>query len=140
MTELAHTAGLPDTPDNGGRAPSFLALAGRVAALTTSAFALTEGLGQLRRRMEHDADDADQLAEQAAAAEVDPHFLGLVHEAARALRAVATVTGEAAAAADQMAHASQGMDDAHNAEYRGVYEAVQASGYQQPKPGFLRAR
>ncbi|MFJ3094626.1 conjugal transfer protein TraB [Streptomyces hydrogenans] len=140
MTDLAHTAGLPDTPSDSGRAPSFLALAGRVAALTASAVALTEGLGQLRRRMEHDADDADRLAEQAGAAEVDAHLLGLVHEAARALRTVASVTGEAVQAADQMAHASQATADAHSAEYRGVYEAVQASGYQQPKPGFLRTR
>ncbi|RSR92825.1 conjugal transfer protein TraB, partial [Streptomyces sp. WAC00469] len=39
---------------------------------------------------------------------------------------------------DQMASAADGLASAHEREYRGVYEAVKASGVRQAKPGFYR--
>ncbi|WP_461712351.1 conjugal transfer protein TraB [Streptomyces sp. DSM 41013] len=126
-------------PARGGR-PSFTRLAGRMAALTASALALKEGLWALQRRMERDADHADMLADLCIAAEVEPRFTGQIHEAATALRAVATASADLARTADQVQHDSQGLHDAHQAEYRGVYEAVNASGVRQAKPGFYRNR
>ena len=123
-----------------GERPSFTRLAGRTAALTASALALKEGLWSLQRRMERDADQADKLAELCVAAEVEPRFAGQIHEAADALRKVAQASVELAQAADQVETSSQDLHDAHQREYRGVYEAVQASGVRQAKPGFYRTR
>jgi hypothetical protein len=38
-----------------------------------------------------------------------------------------------------MAAGAQAVKDAHQQDYRGIYEAVQASGARQAKPGFYRA-
>lgn len=130
----------PNLPDTSGRAPGFRGLAARVTAFASSALALAQGLHALRRQMNHDADDADRLAEMCAAAEVEPKFTALIHEAGASLRAVATASGQMAQAADQMATAADGLASAHEREYRGVYEAVQASGVRQAKPGFYRTR
>jgi hypothetical protein len=127
---------LPDRPD-GGR-PSFLRLAGRMTTLTGAALALKEGLWLLKARMESDAADADRLAEQSAAAEVEPRFVALINEAGTALRKVADASGDLAGAADAVEANARAFGDAHEAEYRGVYEAVQASGVQQAKAGFYR--
>ncbi|MFE9783660.1 conjugal transfer protein TraB [Streptomyces sp. NPDC005775] len=129
---------LPDTT-TGGR-PSFLALAARVTSFSASAFALVEGLRALRRQMEHDADDADRLAEMCDQAEVEPKFTSLIREAGGELRAVATASGEMATAVDDMATAADDLSTSHDREYRGVYESVQASGVQQARPGFYRTR
>ncbi|MFC8408615.1 conjugal transfer protein TraB [Streptomyces griseoincarnatus] len=123
-----------------GGSPSFTRLAARTAALTASALALKEGLWSLQRRMRHDADQADHLADLCVAAEVEPRFTGLINEAAEALRAVAEASGDLARTADQVQHDSQDLHDAHQQEYRGVYEAVNASGVRQAKPGFYRTR
>lgn len=131
-----YTVRLPDR----GVKPSFLRLAARVTTLTAAALALKEGLWLLKRRMEHDADDSDTLAEQCAAAEVEPRFTGLVHEAGTALRVVATASGDVASAADLMEYQARGFGEAHQSEYRGIYEAVNASGVRQAKPGFYRTR
>ncbi|MFJ7069892.1 conjugal transfer protein TraB [Streptomyces sp. NPDC101115] len=138
--ELVYTA--PDLPERSGdgETPSFLRLNGRLTALALSAMRLTEGLHKLRRQMEHDADDADRLAEMCRQAEVEPQFLALIHEASGALRAVATASGEMAGAADDLTAATENLADAHDREYRGVFETVQASGVQQAKPGFYRTR
>ncbi|MDV9191586.1 conjugal transfer protein TraB [Streptomyces sp. SR27] len=139
MTELEPytAAGLP--AESSGR-PSFLRLAGRITTLVGAAAALTEGLWVLKRRMEKDADAADRLAEQCAEAEVEPRFTALITDAASALRAVAESSGELAGAADVMAANARDFGDAHDREYRGVYEAVQSSGVQQAKPGFYEVR
>ncbi|MFD7576212.1 conjugal transfer protein TraB [Streptomyces sp. NPDC059810] len=126
-------------PAETGR-PGFLRLAGRVTAFARSAAVLTEGLRKLRRAMEHDANDADVLAEMCDQAEVEPRFTAMIRNAGTALRAVATASGEMATASDQMATAADALADAHDREYRGVYEAVNASGVQQAKPGFYRSR
>jgi uncharacterized membrane protein YkoI len=128
-------------PEHGGDgAPSFLRLAGKMSTLTAAALALKEGLWLLKRHMEHDADDADHMAEQSTAAEVEPRFTGLIHTAAGELRAVADASADVADSADQMEVNARGFTDAHESEYRGVYEAVRASGVQQAKAGFYRTR
>ncbi|MFD8147358.1 conjugal transfer protein TraB [Streptomyces sp. NPDC059708] len=131
---------LPAVHSGGGRTPSFLSLAGRLALLSAAAVALKEGLWELRHRMARDASRADQLAEMCAAAEVEPAYTALIHEAGRSLRAVADASAELADAADEMEFSARGAADAHETEYRGVYEAVQASGARQAKPGFYRSR
>ncbi|CAL9617886.1 hypothetical protein SUDANB58_05765 (plasmid) [Streptomyces sp. enrichment culture] len=123
-----------------GGTPSFTRLAARTAALAASALALKEGLWSLQRRMERDADHADMLADLCTAAEVEPRFTGLITEAGAALRAVAQASAEVARTADQVQHDARGLHDAHQSEYRGVYEAVNASGVRQAKPGFYRTR
>ncbi|WP_432034476.1 conjugal transfer protein TraB [Streptomyces antibioticus] len=138
MTDLVPST--PDLPATAGPTPGFRGLAARVTAFSASALALTQGLRALRRQMERDADDADHLAEMCAVAEVEPRFTALIHEAGGSLRAVANASGEMANAADEMATAADGLAAAHEAEYRGVYEAVNASGVQQAKPGFYRTR
>ncbi|MFE1576254.1 conjugal transfer protein TraB [Streptomyces fradiae] len=139
MTELEPyvPAGLP--AERGSR-PSFLRLAGRITTLTGAALALKEGLWVLKTRMEKDANDADRLAEQCAEAEVEPRFTALITDAASSLRAVAEASGELAGAADTMEANARAFGDAHESEYRGVYEAVKASGVQQAKPGFYETR
>lgn len=137
MTDLVpRIAHLPERAET----PSFLRLSGRIATLTASALALKEGLHVLRKRMETDADDAAHLAELCVAAEVEPRFVGLIEEASQALRAVAAASGDLAGAADQMHAAAGEVGDAHQREYRGVYEAVRASGVRQARPGFYRTR
>jgi hypothetical protein len=127
-------------PERSSGTPSFLRLTGRMSTLTAAAMALKEGLWLLKRRMEADADDGDRMAELCTEAQVEPRFTGLIHEAAGALRAVAEASGEVADAADQMETNARAFGDAHEAEYRGVYEAVNASNVQQAKPGFYRTR
>lgn len=71
MSELVpYTPNLPT--GRGGQTPGFLALAGRVANLAASAAHLAEGLWNLRRQMERDANHADLLADLCTQAEVDP--------------------------------------------------------------------
>ncbi|MFI8093750.1 conjugal transfer protein TraB [Streptomyces sp. NPDC086080] len=123
-----------------GGSPSFTKLAARTAALTASALALKEGLWSLKRRMERDASHADMLADLCTAAEVEPKFTGLITEAGTALRAVAEASAEVARTADQVQTNAQGLHDAHQSEYRGVFEAVNASGVRQARPGFYRTR
>ncbi|MFD9033309.1 conjugal transfer protein TraB [Streptomyces sp. NPDC059567] len=123
-----------------GERPSFLRLAARVTSFAATAGRLTEGLWKLRRAMENDAKDAENLADMCDQAEVEPRFTAMVREAGGALRTVATASGEMANAADQMATAADDLAASHESEYRGVYEAVQSSGVQQAKPGFYRTR
>jgi len=120
--------------------PSFIRLTGKMAAVTAAALALKEGLYLLKRRMHFDADKSDRIAEMCAAAEVEPKFTALIHEAAQDLRRVAEASGEVAGAADQMETNARDFVDAHQSEYRGVYEAVRASGVRQAKAGLYRTR
>jgi hypothetical protein len=127
-------------PATTGDTPSFTRLVARMSALTASALALKEGLWALKRRMEHDAQHHHRLSDMCVAAEVEPKFTNLITTAGSALQAVADASGDLAAAADQVQHHAQDLHDAHQAEYRGVYEAVNASGVRQAKPGFYRTR
>ncbi|MET8945447.1 conjugal transfer protein TraB [Streptomyces sp. NPDC004542] len=137
MTDL-----VPYTPRplaKGGRL-SFITLAARMTALTGQALALKEGLYVLKRRMEKDAGDQDRIADMCAEAEVEPKFTGLINEAASRVRKVAEAADGVSGAADQMETNARAFKDAHETEYRGVYEAVQASGVRQAKAGFYRKR
>ena len=134
-----YTVNLP-ARRGGGETPSFLRLAGRMTTLAGAAMALKEGLWVLKHRMEKDADRHQALAGMCAEAEVEPKFTALIETAAQMLRAVAEASGDLAGAADQMQTNAQAFGNAHESEYRGVYEAVQASGVQQARPGFYRHR
>lgn len=129
-----------DLPTAGGGEPGFLALAGRVTVLTSQALALKEGLASLQRQMNAASDKAGQLSEMTHLAEVEEQFTVQILETATALKAVAEASGEVAGAADTMQTDAQQLYDAHQAEYGGTYEAVQASGVRQPKPAFLENR
>lgn len=138
MSDLVPRASyLPARPD---QAPTFTGLVARTATLTAAALALREGLHALQRRMDADADAAGRMGEMCHQAEVEPRFVALIADAATALRAVATASGELADAADRMEAGARDLHDAHQGEYRGVYEAVRASGVQQARAGFYRTR
>lgn len=119
---------------------NFITLSARVAALATAALWLKEGLHLLKARMHQDAETARRTSEQCGQAGVDPYFLGLFLEASQSLDRVAEASGELANAADQMETNARDVHDAHQAEYGGIHEAVQASAYDQPKPGFNAVR
>ncbi|MFJ3728661.1 conjugal transfer protein TraB [Streptomyces sp. NPDC090045] len=138
MSELVpYTPHLP--AGRGGQTPGFLALAGRVAKLAASAAHLAEGLWNLKRQMERDANHADLLADLCTKAEVDPHFTGLVREGATALRDVAKAATDVARTASDMSAAASDLNGEHRAEYGGVYETSRL-GPRQAKPGFYRIR
>jgi len=119
---------------------NFLTLTARFVALAAAAALLKEQLHLLKAHMHRDAAFARKVAELCGQAGVDAYFLGLFFETANAFDRVATASGETANAADQMEADARGVHDAHETEYRGIYEAVQASPYAQPKPGFNRVR
>ncbi|GAB2891728.1 conjugal transfer protein TraB [Streptomyces mayteni] len=128
---------LPDVPD--GEGLGFLVLAARVTALTARALLLKEKLWALQRHMARNADKAHTTSEMCDAAEVKPEQTALILETSTALRKVADASGEVANAADDMQTDAQAFGDAHETEYRGVYEAVQVAGGQ-AKPGFYEVR
>lgn len=136
--EIASAAGA--VSDGAGGGNGFLALAGRVAALTTSALRLKEGMFALKRHMDTNATAARTLSEMCHLAEVDPRYTAQILGVSQALTRVATASGQVADTADTMATHAAGFRDAHQREYRGIYEAVNASGHRQAKPGFYRVR
>ncbi|WP_344531017.1 conjugal transfer protein TraB, partial [Streptomyces rectiviolaceus] len=115
---------------------NFISLGLRVMALAVAAALLKEQLHLLKARMRRDAARARRLAEQLGQAGVDPKFQAQALEVAAAFERVAEASGEVAAAADQMEANAQFVKDAHDTEYGGIYERVNASPYAQPKPGF----
>lgn len=129
-----HNAHLPANSET----PGFEVLAGRLASLTTSALALKTGLALLRARIADDADRVARDAELCAEAEVEPQHTEHVHQAAQLWREVASASAEVEACADDLAAHARGTQQAHESEYRGIYEAVRASGARQARPGFYR--
>jgi hypothetical protein len=121
-----------------GKRLTFLTIVAQVTVLTGQALALKEGLYLLKRRMEKDAKDVETIADMCTEAEVEPRFTGLITESAAALREVAEAAAGMASAADQMEANARYFGDAHESEYRAVYEAVQASNVRQAKAGFYR--
>jgi hypothetical protein len=119
---------------------NFVFLAGCFIALAAAAMWLKEKLHLLKERMRRDAAFARKVAELCGAARVDNYFLSLFFEAATAFDRVADASGELANAADQMEMNARFVKDAHDTEYRGIYEVRQASPYEQPTPGFNRVR
>lgn len=150
-SEVAATTGdnLPAAADSAPRPTfgglingiiNFLTLTARFVALAAAAALLKEQLHLLKARMRRDAAFARKVAELCGQAGVDAYFLSLFFETANAFDRVAAASGELANAADQMEADARGVQAAHETEYRGIYEAVQASPYRQPKPGFNRVR
>lgn len=119
---------------------NFIFLAGCFIALAAAAMWLKEKLHILKERMHRDAAFARRVAELCGAAHVDPYFLSLFFETATAFDRVAEASGELANAADQMEINARFVKDAHDTQYRGIYEVRQASPYEQPTPGFNRVR
>lgn len=141
MSEIAlRTGDSPTGGGSGGGGATFVALAGSVAKLTVQAIKLREGVHALQRWMAANADRAREVSEMCDAAEVEPQLTAMIMQASDALRRVAEASGEMVDASDAMRADAQGLHDAHQREYRGIYETVQASGVQQAKPGFYRVR
>jgi hypothetical protein len=123
-----------------GREASFLELAARVTSLTAQALWLKENMARLKRHMENNADEANRLAEMCLQAEVAPEFTAKIDEAATAFRRTAVASGKVADSADQMATRAEGFNAAHQTEYRGIFEAANASDVPMAKPDFYRTR
>ncbi|MFJ4473246.1 conjugal transfer protein TraB [Streptomyces sp. NPDC089424] len=133
----------PDRPTWSGAIAgilNFVTLSLRILALAAAAALLKEQLHLLKARMHDDAARARRLAEHLAQAGVDQHFQAQTLEVAAAFERVAEASGELADAADGMEADANGVRDAHQAEYGGIYEVAQASPYAQPKPGFNAVR
>ncbi|WP_042370536.1 hypothetical protein [Streptacidiphilus neutrinimicus] len=129
-----------DAVTGGGGGNGFLALSGRIAALTTAALRLKEGMFALKRHMETNATAARTLSEMCHQAEVDTQFTAQILGISQSLTRVATGAGQLADTADTMAAHASGFRSAHESEYRGIYEAVSASSHRQAKPGFYRVQ
>jgi hypothetical protein len=119
---------------------NFLTLSARFLALAAAAMWLKENLHLLKQRMHNDAAFARKVGEMCGAARADAYFVGLFLETATAFERVAEASGELARAADDMEINARGVGEAHEIEYRGVYEVRQASPYEQPTPGFNKVR
>lgn len=133
----------PARPTFGGllfQITNFVVLSARFLALAAAAMWLKENLHLLKAHMHRDAATARRLSEMCHAAGVDPYFIGLILEASAAFDRVAEASGVLADAADQMEANARFVKDAHETEYRGVFEVAQASPYDQPKPGFNAVR
>ncbi|WTX00949.1 conjugal transfer protein TraB (plasmid) [Streptomycetaceae bacterium NBC_01309] len=123
-----------------GDAAGFHTLQAELEQLAQQAETLQEMAGQIARKMNDNADLAAATAEQTAAAEVARHHVAQVQEVASALDAAAAGAKALAAKADTMAATARAVKAAHNAEYRGIYEADKASPVPMAKPGFYRQR
>jgi len=119
---------------------NFLTLSARFLALAAAAMWLKENLHLLKQRMHNDAAFARRVGEMCGAAGADAYFVALFLETAAAFERVAEASGELASAADDMEANARNVGDAHETEYRGIYEVRQASPYAQPKPGFNKVR
>lgn len=118
---------------------NFITLALRVMALAAAAAILKEQLHLLKRRMEKDAQRCITLAGHLAQAGVDVKFQGDAIQLAGDFAVVAGSADIVADAADRMEASAQGVKDAHDLEYGGIYEVTNALPYAQPKPGFTPA-
>lgn len=130
----------PINPPGDFEGAGFVALAARTLTLSTAALRLKEGTWALQKHMERNAGTARRLSEMCTTAEVDDEFTQQILEVGAALQRVADASGQLSATADTMAGHAQGFNQAHEAEYRGIYEAVNASRHRQAKPGFYKVR
>jgi hypothetical protein len=119
---------------------NFLTLTARIAALTTAALHLKEQMHAQIRDTEANAEKVRAVAEMCDAAGVEPQFTALILESSTALRRVPEAARDVAETADRTELHARQFGDAHEAEYRGIHEAVNASGVQQPKAGFNAVR
>ncbi|MFI1386664.1 conjugal transfer protein TraB [Embleya sp. NPDC020886] len=118
----------------------FPALQEQFSLLATASARLQEQLGALARRMRRTADLSVTTGEMCAAAEVDPRHIGQIGDVSVALSGVADTALALAATAEALQMAAVVARRAHDMEYRGVYEAVQATSSRQAKAGFYRVR
>ncbi|MFZ3592300.1 conjugal transfer protein TraB [Streptomyces sp. BH104] len=144
-SEVAAGSGNAPEPRMGWRAAiggiiNFITTAAKVMALACAAALLKERMHMLKTRMHRDAAFAHRVAEMCGQAGVDGEFVAEYHEVGTLFQGVADCADGVTAAADTMEARAVIVVDAHNREYRGVYEAVQASPYRQPKPGFNKVR
>lgn len=123
-----------------GDGAGFHGLQADLENLAADAEQLQEKAALLARAMGENADLARITAEQTAQAQAAPRHVAQVQEVASALVAAAAGAKALASRADSMAAQARAVKEAHNAEYRGIYEAVQASGIPMAKPGFYRLR
>jgi hypothetical protein len=121
-------------------AGSFPAIQEQLAGLAASAAHLQERIAVIARQTRRTADLAVTCGEMSATAEVDPHHIAQIGDVAVALSGVADATAATAARAGEINTAAVRARRAHDMEYRGVYEAVQATTSRQAKPGFYRRR
>lgn len=119
---------------------NFLTLSARFMALATAAMWLKDNLHLLKTRMDNDAAFARKVGEMCGDAGADAYFVALFLETSQAFDCVAEASGELTQAADGMEANANAVNDAHETEYRGIYEVRQASPYAQPKPAFNRVR
>lgn len=121
---------------------NFITLGLRVMALAAAAALLKEQLHLLKRRMEKDAQRSITLAGHLAQAGVDVRFQSDAIQLAGDFGVVAGSAEIVADAADRMEASAIGVRDAHDREYGGIHETVQAlpGGVAQPKPGFNKVR
>lgn len=119
---------------------NFVTLGARFIALAAAAMWLKEKLHILKAHMHRDAANARKVSEMCGQAGVDGRFLAQILEVSQAFDRVAEASGVLADAADQMEMNARMVKDAHQTEYGGVYEAVNSSPYEQPKPGFSAVR
>ncbi|WP_107421501.1 hypothetical protein [Streptomyces nanshensis] len=118
----------------------FLSLGLRIFWIVKEAARLAAGMHKLQRRMESNATKARIAAEFCAAADVEEQFTAMIMEASAAHLRVARASGDLRDAADSMEFKGRNFSDAHEREYRGVYENVKVSRARQPKPGFNRVK
>lgn len=119
---------------------NFITLGLRVLALAAAAALLKEQLHLLKRRMEKDARRSITLAGHLAQAGADIRFQGDAIQLAGDFGVVAASAEIVADAADRMEASAQGVKDAHDLEYGGIYEVTNALPYAQPKAGFNKVR
>ena len=119
---------------------NFITLTARFMALAAAAMWLKENLHILKTRMHKDAEQARKVAELCGQAHVDNYFVALFLEVSQAFDRVAEASGELCDAADGMETNARAISDAHETEYRGIYEVRQSSPYEQPTPGFNKVR
>ncbi|NUS43142.1 MAG: conjugal transfer protein TraB [Mycobacteriaceae bacterium] len=123
-----------------GDAAGFHAWQAGLDELAQQAEELQELAGQIARKMHSNAELASMTAEQTAAAEVAARHVAQVYEVASALDACAAKAKKVASMGDAMAVTARAAIAAHNAEYRGIYEADKASPVPMAKPGFYAVR
>lgn len=136
-------ASVPDRPTFGGLIHgilNFITLAARFIALAAAAVMLKERLHLLKAAAHRNAAFARRVGEMCGAAGADRYFVALYLETGQAFEVVAECSGALADAADQMEANARFVKDAHQREYGGIFETVQAMPHRQPKPGFNRVR
>ena len=119
---------------------NYLTLAARFIALAAASALLKERLHLLKMLAHRDAAFARRVGELCGQAGTAQYFVALYLETGNAFEVVAECSGALADAADQMEANARFVKDAHQREYGGIFVAVQASPYRQPKPGFNKVR